>query len=62
MKIQKIITIFLKVKKIIASLQRKMDTQQIHIWPKSRFSECDYRGMANLVSLSTRGVMYLFKP
>lgn len=51
--------LYYKIK--IAYLQNKMITQQIHIQPKSRFSECDYRGMANLVSLSKKGVMYLFK-
>ncbi len=43
-------------------LQYKMDIQQIHTQPKSRFSECDYKWMANLVSLSKKDVMYLFEP
>ena len=38
-----------------------MITKQIHIQPKSRFNECDYIEMTNLVSLSKKGVMYLFK-
>jgi len=39
-----------------------MTQQQIHTQPKSRFSECDYGWMANLVSLSKKDVMYLFEP
>ncbi len=42
-------------------LHNKMITKQIHIRPKSRFSECDYRRALNVMSLYKNGVMYLFK-
>ena len=52
---------YLRCKIKTAYLQNKMRTKQIHIQPKSRFSECDYRRALNVMPLYKKGAIYLFK-